>query len=69
MGRPDLTDRELSTLDCLVKGLSNKEIADILHLSEDAVKSRLKGLFVKLGAQDRTDAVVTALRQGIIHLE
>jgi len=68
MDRPELTQRELAVLDLLVKGRSNKEISDELKLSEDAVKSRLKNLFQKLGAQDRTGAVVTALRHGIIHL-
>lgn len=69
MDRPELTQRELAVLDFLVKGRSNKEIADLLGLSEDAVKSRLKGLFQKLDVQDRTGAVVCALRHGIIHLE
>lgn len=69
MDRPEITKRELAVLDFLVKGRSNKEIADLLDLSEDAVKSRLKALFGKLGVQDRTGAVVCALRHGIIHLE
>jgi DNA-binding NarL/FixJ family response regulator len=69
MARPELTKRELAVLDFLVKGRSNKEIADLLDLSEDAVKSRLKALFGKLGVQDRTGAVVCALRHGIVHLE
>jgi DNA-binding NarL/FixJ family response regulator len=49
MDRPELTKRELAVLDFLVKGRSNKEIADLLDLSEDAVKSRFKALFGKLG--------------------
>jgi DNA-binding NarL/FixJ family response regulator len=69
MDRPELAKRELAVLDFLVKGRSNKEIADLLDLSEDAVKSRLKALFGKLGVQDRTGAVVCALRHGIIHLQ
>lgn len=69
MDRPELTKRELAVLDFLVKGRSNKEIADLLDLSEDAVKSRLKGLFGKLGVHDRTGAVVSALRHGIVHLD
>ena len=69
MDRPELTKRELAVLDFLVKGRCNKEIAELLELSEDAVKSRLKGLFQKLGVQDRTGAVVCALRHGIIHLD
>ena len=69
MNRPELTKRELAVLDLLVKGRSNKEIGDFLGFTEDAIKSRLKGLFLKLGVQDRTGAVVCALRHGIIHLE
>lgn len=67
--REDLTPREMEVLALLVKGRSNKEIGDQLGLSEAAVKFRLKGLFVKLGVQDRTEAVVSALRHGIFHLE
>ena len=67
--REDLTQRELEVLGLLVKGRSNKEIGDQLGLTEAAVKFRLKGLFIKLGVKDRTEAVVSALRHGIFHLE
>ena len=67
--REDLTPRELEVLGLLVKGRSNKEIGDQLGLTEAAVKFRLKGLFIKLGVKDRTEAVVSALRHGIFHLE
>jgi DNA-binding NarL/FixJ family response regulator len=66
--RPSLTGRELETLQLLGLGRSNKEIADALHLSEEAVKSRLKTLFQKLGAEDRTGAVLEALKLGILQL-
>jgi DNA-binding NarL/FixJ family response regulator len=69
MKREDLTLREMEVLGLLVKGRSNKEIGDQLGLTEAAVKFRLKGLFLKLGVQDRTEAVVSALRHGIVHLE
>jgi two-component system NarL family response regulator len=69
MKREELTRREMEVLELLVKGRSNKEIGDVLGLTEAAVKFRLKGLFVKLGVQDRTEAVVSALRHGIFHLE
>jgi len=69
MKREELTRREMEVLELLVKGRSNKEIGDVLGLSEAAVKFRLKGLFVKLGVKDRTEAVVSALRHGIFHLE
>jgi len=69
MKRKKLTQREMEVLEFLVKGRSNKEIADVLQVSEDAVKFRLKGLFLKLGVQDRTEAVISALKHGIFHLE
>lgn len=69
MKRKELTQREMEVLELLVKGRSNKEIGDVLGISEAAVKFRLKGLFLKLGVQDRTEAVISALRHGIFHLE
>jgi len=67
--REELTPRETEVLELLVKGRSNKEIAQTLFLTEDAIKFRVKGLFAKLGVQDRTEAVIAALRLGIVHLE
>ena len=67
--RPELTSRELAVLELLAKGRSNKEIAEVLAISEDTVKFRLKGLFSKLGVMDRTNAVVSAVRHGIVHLD
>jgi DNA-binding NarL/FixJ family response regulator len=67
--RQNLTDRELEVLQLLTKGRSNKEIAAALFISEDTVKSHLKTLFVKLDVQDRTEAAITAIRHGIVHLE
>jgi two-component system NarL family response regulator len=67
--RAELTPREMEVLQLLSRGRCNKEIAAALFLSEDTVKSHLKTLFAKLGVQDRTEAAVSALRHGIIHLE
>ena len=67
--RPDLRERELEVLQLLVKGRSNKEIASTLFISEDTVKAHMKTLFVKLDVTDRTEAAITAIRQGIVHLE
>jgi two-component system NarL family response regulator len=69
MKREELSVLEMQVLHLLVKGRSNKEIANALAITEAGVKFRLKGLFVKLGVQDRTEAVVSALRHGIVHLE
>jgi DNA-binding NarL/FixJ family response regulator len=66
--RPDLSQRELDVLQQLAKGRTNKEIASHLFISEDTVKSHIKGLFSKLNVKDRTDAVITAFRHGIVHL-
>jgi DNA-binding NarL/FixJ family response regulator len=65
--RPELSQREMEVLQLLVRGRSNKEIASSLFITEDTVKAHLKTLFVKLGVQDRTDAAITAIRQGIVH--
>ena len=67
--RPELTPRELEVLHLLVRGRSNKEIATSLGVSEPTVKSHLKALFLKLGVRDRTQAAVSALQHGIVHLE
>jgi two-component system NarL family response regulator len=66
--RPDLSQRELDVLHQLAKGRTNKEIAAHLFISEDTVKSHIKGLFSKLEVKDRTEAVITAFRHGIVHL-
>ncbi|HLP77518.1 MAG TPA: response regulator transcription factor [Candidatus Paceibacterota bacterium] len=69
MMRENLNSREIAVLEMLIKGRSNKEIAESLSLPETTVKFCLRELFVKLGVQDRTEAVVSALRQGIVQLE
>ena len=67
--RQDLTEREMEILQLIVKGRSNKEISSALFISEDTVKYHLKTLFTKLGVQDRTEAAISAVRHGIVHLE
>jgi DNA-binding NarL/FixJ family response regulator len=67
--RENLNPREMTLLELLIKGRSNKEIAAALSTQETTVKYYLRELFAKLGVQDRTEAVVNALRQGIVHLE
>ena len=67
--RQDLTAREREVLQLLVRGRSNKEIGAQLYISEETVKSHLKTLFAKLNVRDRTDAAISAVRQGIVHLE
>jgi DNA-binding NarL/FixJ family response regulator len=67
--REELNQRELEALHLLVKGRSNKEIAATLFISEDTVKTHLKNLFHKLDVQDRTEAAISAIRLGIVHLD
>jgi DNA-binding NarL/FixJ family response regulator len=67
--RANLSEREMQVLQQLVKGRSNKEISASLFLSEDTIKAHLKTLFAKLKVQDRTEAAISAIRQGIVHLE
>lgn len=61
-----LTPRQLEVLQLMVRGLSNKEIAGKLHLSETTVKSHVTAVLRKLGATDRTQAVVKAINEGIV---
>ena len=67
--RQDLTPREQEVLQLLVRGRSNKEIGSQLFISDETVKSHLKTLFAKLKVRDRTDAAISAVRHGIVHLE
>lgn len=63
-----LTSREIDVLTAVATGLSNKDIARQLHISEATVKTHLLHIFAKLGVADRTAAVTTALGRGIIRL-
>lgn len=65
----DLSQREMEVLRLIVRGRSNKEIADDLHLSESTVKNHVNGLLSKLHVKDRTQAVTTALRRGLVTLD
>jgi DNA-binding NarL/FixJ family response regulator len=66
--RPDLTKREVEVLNLLAAGRSNKEIAAAIGTTEGTVKSYVIHILSKLGVSDRTEAVTSALRRGIIHL-
>jgi two-component system NarL family response regulator len=65
-GRIGLSHRELEVLDMLAKGLTNKEIARVLMISQFTVRTHVKHIFEKLAATDRTEAVSIATQQGII---
>ena len=63
-----LTAREVETLGLVAAGNSNRKIGAILSISEDTVKVHVKHIMEKLGAADRTDAVMIGVRRGIIEL-
>lgn len=63
-----ITPRELEILRGVSKGKSNKIIADDLNISEHTVKNHIKSILSKLDANDRTDAVVIAIRRGYIDM-
>jgi DNA-binding NarL/FixJ family response regulator len=63
-----LTRREIEVLSVVATGARNKEIAVTLAISEETVKMHIKSIISKLGAEDRTGAVTTAIKRGVIHL-
>jgi len=62
----DLTARELDVLRLAASGYGNRQIADALFLAEGTVKNHLSSVLAKLGARDRTSAVLRALQDGIL---
>nr|WP_266170784.1 response regulator transcription factor [Dyella subtropica] len=63
-----LSGREVEVLRLVAQGFSNKEIAHRIHVSEETAKSHVSNILSKLGARDRTQAVVVAARRGIIDI-
>lgn len=61
-----LTERETEILVEVAKGLTNKEIANKLFISESTVKSRLRGIFSKIDVRDRAQAAAFAIRGGYV---
>lgn len=68
MGEEDLTPREVEVLRRVAGGNRNKDIAELLFISEETVKVHIKHIMDKLGAKDRTQAIAIAVRRGIIQL-
>jgi DNA-binding NarL/FixJ family response regulator len=64
-----LTEREVDVLKLIAAGNGNKQIADVLSISEATVKSRITNILSKLGANDRAHAVTISLQRGIIELD
>jgi DNA-binding NarL/FixJ family response regulator len=68
MSDDNLTAREVEVLQQVSGGNRNRDIAELLHISEETVKVHVKHIMEKLGARDRTQAIAIAVRRGIIQL-
>jgi two-component system NarL family response regulator len=66
LGHPELSPRELQVLRRLAAGNSNKEIGDLLQITEHTVKAHVKAILLKLGAAGRTEAIAIAMKRGLI---
>ncbi len=64
----ELTPRERQVLELIAQGKSNRDIAAALALTESTVKKHINGLLEKLGASGRTEALVTAVRRGLVKM-
>ena len=64
-----LTPRETETLDYIAQGYTNKQIAAELKISDQTIKNHIASIMRKLNANARTEAVILALKQGIISLD
>lgn len=69
MARIQLTPRELVTLRLMADGQTNKEIANVLRITERTVKTHVGHLFEKLSVSSRTEAVKVATRRGLVRLD
>src|SRR4029453_7817181 len=66
---PKLTDRELEVLKLVAQGMSNKEIADDLFISENTVKNHVRNILEKLPLHSRMEAVVYAVREKLLDIK
>jgi DNA-binding NarL/FixJ family response regulator len=64
--RETLTGREIEVLERVVEGDTNKEIASALHITENTVKIHLRNILEKLHLQNRIQAAVYAVREGLV---
>jgi DNA-binding NarL/FixJ family response regulator len=65
----DLTKREIEVLKLVARGLTNQEIAQRLRLSEGTVRFHVGNVLGKLGLENRTQAALYALREGLASFE
>jgi DNA-binding NarL/FixJ family response regulator len=69
MPGPTLTNRELEVLKLVAKGMSNREVADELYISENTVKNHVRNILEKLHLHSRMEAVLYAMRERLLDLE
>jgi DNA-binding NarL/FixJ family response regulator len=69
VGREELTPAEANILRMIVGGMSNKEIAFALDISENTVKTHARNIFDKLGVSDRTSAATLAIKRGLVRID
>jgi DNA-binding NarL/FixJ family response regulator len=65
---PDLTNREIEVLQYIATGNRNRDIGELLNISEETVKTHISHIMEKLGAQDRAEAIAIGARRGIMRL-
>lgn len=68
MNNPELSERELEVLRLVAQGKSNLEIGAALNIGESTVKSHINRILSKLGVNDRTQALIVAVKRGIVNL-
>jgi two-component system NarL family response regulator len=68
ISNPELSVRELEVLRLMAQGMSNPDIATALSIGESTVKSHVNRILSKLGVNDRTQAVIVAVKRGIVSL-
>ena len=61
----ELSGREMEVLEALCQGMSNKEIAEVMFVSTETIKSHVSTIISKLGVKDRTQAVIASIRAGM----
>jgi two-component system NarL family response regulator len=66
MAHPELSERERQVLQYIANGRSNKEIGQVLYISENTVKAHVKSILTKLDAMGRTEAIAIATKRGLI---
>jgi two-component system NarL family response regulator len=66
---PELTERELEVLRLMATGKTNREVGGALFITEGTVKAHVNNILTKMGVRDRTQAVTTALKRGLVQLE